>query len=704
MSLKKLIVFACLICTISLPAQNVAESIKANFLQFYTHQHIDSTEVTHLINTMIKKESWPDLDYESTRRSNWPPLFHLKRLKTMAIAYANPSSALYQQTELKNAILSGFNYWCNNNFKSDNWWLDEIGIPQNIGPILMLMDKEISDETKTKALEKMDASLIGKTGQNRIWLSGNVLMRELMRGNLNACEDAANEIKQTLVMTDGNSEGIQPDFSFHQHGSQLQFGNYGLHFSEDLVMWIYILNNTPLSFSSEKMELMKNVLQEGQNWVVYKNRYDILAAGRQLFPHMVDGDIYFHSIIKKADKHKMNTKLFAEIYHNELPASFTDDTGSLLQGFKYYPHSDFGVYRTSDFYTSVRMCSNRTIGAEAGNGENQLGYYLGDGSNLIYRRGDEYHDIYPLWDWKKLPGTTLLQDSVRLPVLGWEGYHNQSDFTGGLTTDKIGVTAIKYRRDGLQANKSWYFFNDKIIALGSGINCKKPFPVTTTLNQCYLKDEVYVFDKNYKPAQKYNGKGIWHDSIAYISLTDQPIESTILNKKGKWNNVVTWLPDTTVSATIFTASINHGTQPVDESYGYVTIPNITHQSIKKEIRNTNFSLLSLTTDIHGIHLKREDLYAFTFFNPSSFQIPELGLISVNKACILSLQIENSKTDITIADPSQKQENIKITIKGKYTCSNGKAIYNKEKSETSIIIELPQNIQSGYPKNISIQKL
>jgi chondroitin AC lyase len=703
MSHKKLYILACLIFTISLQAQNTTENIKANFHEFYAHQPIDSTEVINLLSTMIQGESWPDLDYKSTRRSNWQPLSHLKRLKTMSIAYANHSSAFYQNKELKNAIVSGFNYWCNNDFKSDNWWLGQIGVPQNIGPILILMDKEISDETKTKAFEIMDASQIGMTGQNRIWLSGNVLMRELMRENTKVYLEAANEIKQILVMTDGNSEGIQPDFSFHQHGAQLQFGNYGLHFSEDLVMWIYILNNTPLAFSPDQMELMKNVLKEGQNWVVYKNRYDILAAGRQLFPHIVDGEIYFHSIIKKAAKHKMNTKLFAEIFSDPLPASFTDTSGTLLQGFKFYPHSDFGVYRTTNFYTSVRMSSTRTIGAEAGNGENQLGYHLGDGTNLIYRRGDEYHDIYPLWDWRKLPGTTLAQDTVKLPALDWKGYHNLSDFAGGLTTDKIGIIAMKYRRDGLQANKSWYFFKGKVIAMGSDINCEETFPVETTLNQCYLKNDVFTFDKKFKTVKKDNGKTIWHDSIAYVSLTDQPIKSSLENKKGKWKDVVSWLPDTTVSATIFTASILHGTHPVDEKYAYVTIPNVDYKNIKKEASNKNISLLSLTKDIHALHMKQENLYVFTFFKSGSILIPIIGKLSVDKACLLSLQINNNKTVVTIADPSQKHKTINLTIQGNYTCINGTAQYNYSKQETSITFDLPQKIESGYTKEYLLNK-
>jgi hypothetical protein len=33
-----------------------------------------------------------------------------------------------------------------------------------------------------------------------------------------------------------------------------------------------------------------------------------------------------------------------------------------------------------------------------------------DGVLNVYRDGNEYSNVYPVWDWKKLPGTTEIQD------------------------------------------------------------------------------------------------------------------------------------------------------------------------------------------------------------------------------------------------------------------------------------------------------
>jgi chondroitin AC lyase len=40
----------------------------------------------------------------------------------------------------------------------------------------------------------------------------------------------------------------------------------------------------------------------------------------------------------------------------------------------------------------------------------------------LYQSGKEYKNIFPFWDWKRIPGTTTLQDDEPLPVLTARGY------------------------------------------------------------------------------------------------------------------------------------------------------------------------------------------------------------------------------------------------------------------------------------------
>lgn len=100
------------------------------------------------------------------------------------------------------------------------------------------------------------------------------------------------------------------------------------------------------------------------------------------------------------------------------------------------------------------MSSSRACGYETVNFENMLGYHLGSGMTFLCQSDKEYLDIFPFWDWKKLPGTTIIQDADSIPVSNAWGYKIESDFVGGLTNGTNGVAVLQYNRGGLKVSIS----------------------------------------------------------------------------------------------------------------------------------------------------------------------------------------------------------------------------------------------------------
>ncbi|GAL82074.1 hypothetical protein JCM19274_2785 [Algibacter lectus] len=72
------------------------------------------------------------------------------------------------------------------------------------------------------------------------------------------------------------------------------------------------------------------------------------------------------------------------------------------------------------------------------------------------KTGQEYYNIYPYWNWRQIPGTTAVQSTEKLPEIGWDSYNIESDFVGGLTFKDITVSTMQYKRDGVEANKSYF--------------------------------------------------------------------------------------------------------------------------------------------------------------------------------------------------------------------------------------------------------
>lgn len=62
------------------------------------------------------------------------------------------------------------------------------------------------------------------------------------------------------------------------------------------------------------------------------------------------------------------------------------------------------------YFASVRMYSTRNHSVEVPYNEEGLrNHFLADGSNFLTRTGNEYNEIMPVYDWRKIPGTTVVQ-------------------------------------------------------------------------------------------------------------------------------------------------------------------------------------------------------------------------------------------------------------------------------------------------------
>ncbi|MBD1261707.1 hypothetical protein HZY62_13970 [Maribacter polysiphoniae] len=687
--MKKWILIITMIFSNQLILSNDLDKLKQNVRDFYLLEKVSNEEVAHLLEGMNGDYSFSDIDYDMRRRSNWKPWEHLKRLIKLAIAYEDVNSEYYKQDQLAEVIVGGLNYWSYHDFHSDNWWFQEIGVPQNIGPTLILCGKIIPDSTMVKSLEVMDKSKIYMTGQNKIWLSGNVFMRELLRGNKDLMTAAADTIKSVVMPSKPYEEGIQPDYSFHQHGPQPQLGNYGLHFAEDIVKWMFIYNKTDIAFSSDKVDLMRNFMFQAQQKVNYKGKYELLATGRQLFPERVNGEKY-RGPISKYELYKNLEHIFNGFDTHENPTSPPN-------GYVHFRNSDYSLYRTDGFFSPVRMSSQRVIGAEAGNGENLMGYHLGDGTNLIYRSGDEYHEIYPIWNWRKLPGTTTVQDTVPLPVLTWSGYKNGSHFTGGLQSDWGGISAFEYRRDSLKANKSYFFIDNKVYALGSAISTDRNSEVVTTINQCYKKGPVIVNEKKGKITS------VWHDSIVYVSLDKQLLKVRQGEQTGNWKRILTWQTDSLISKAVFDLEVDHGIHPKNGKYAYVSIVGVTEKEAAKAIKKELGEILTHNEAVHALSFDQGNKIAISAFESNEVQIGHKQQLKIESPCLLSLHKLEKGWKIEAVDPTQKLQKLSFGISGKYKVQ-GSQVSKIDGNVTYFDIILPsENENKGMKASIILRE-
>jgi chondroitin AC lyase len=242
---------------------------------------IDEQNIDLLLQTLTEDGEWPGIDYSSKTRGAWSPRSHLGNLLDVSVAYQTKGSKYYHKAAVSEKIHLALDHWLENDFTSPNWWHPDIGTPMLVAPVMVLMEAELSEEQMALGYKILEHSKMGKTGQNKVWHAGNVLFTSLLKRDIDTVRLAAESIEEELVVS--MKEGVQPDWSYHQHGPQLQFGNYGLSYVNDMIKWISILRNTPFQFDETKVAILRDYVLNGQQWVTWKDQLDISACGRRLF-------------------------------------------------------------------------------------------------------------------------------------------------------------------------------------------------------------------------------------------------------------------------------------------------------------------------------------------------------------------------------------------------------------------------------------
>ncbi|MBT3382244.1 MAG: polysaccharide lyase 8 family protein [Prolixibacteraceae bacterium] len=652
-----------------------------NILTGILNEPAEFEEIRQLLSEMKEDGSWPDIDYSSKQRGAWEPRDHLKNLLEIAKIYQTAETDLYRKNEVSEKIHLALDYWLTNDFICPNWWYPVIGVPMVLNPILILMEAELSEDQLEKAMPILRRCEIGRTGQNKVWQSSNVLLTSLLTKDIEMVRNASKSIHEELVVSLG--EGVQPDWSYHQHGPQLQFGNYGLAYAGDMINWISILRKTPFHFDEEKVSILRNYLLKGQQWVTWKNLMDISACGRQLF---IDSPETKASGLSNSIK-KMET-VDPDFEAEYLSASLYEN----LAGNKHFWRSDFQVQRTRTYYFSVKMCSERVIGAESCNSENLQGYYMGDGATFFYQTGDEYRNIFPFWDWKKIPGTTTQQDDEILPVLTASGYRIENDFVGGVSDGENGIAIMAYYRKGLKANKSWFMFNNLVVCMGAGINSQTGLPVTTSVNQNYLNGEViYKFDTKEIVAGENqfikNPNWILHDNTGYFLPEGGKVNLETKTVDGSWSSVAIRYPDKIEKAKLFKLWFEHGNNPTNEKYNYILVPNATKPILNEMEKNLPFKIIN-EKDKQEVSSSDGAINGIVFYRPGKSGI--LGGIEVDKPCLVMLKKKDNDLLVSIADPTQKLDEINMILNNEYS---GEFAVSKN-GKTKLNIKLPDGGEAG----------
>src|SRR5690606_29415317 len=181
--------------------------------------------------------------------------------------------------------------------------------------------------------------------------------------------------------------------------------------------------------------------------------------------------------------------------------------------------------------------------------------------------GNEYYDIFPVWDWTKVPGITAPQKTAIPQPAQW-GTYGTSVFAGGVSNGAAGVTAFQLNNNEYSINtgarKAWFMFGDEIVCLGASIKSTAAEDINTTINQCLLNgdpvvksaDGETVLSSDTHNLQTSNVNWIYHNKVGYVFPAQTNLNLTNKTESGNWNAINTAYSTDNVSKDVFKLWIN----------------------------------------------------------------------------------------------------------------------------------------------------
>lgn len=622
--------------------------------------------------------SFTDVDYASIQRTNWPPLVHVERISDFVFAYTNPKNKHFGEEALYDKIVKGLEFWHERNPWCHNWWYNQISEPQKLGVLLIQMrtgKKQLPDDLEKKILDRVreDGGDPAKwTGANRTDIALHWIYRSCLQRNAEDLAYALENVYNPVVYT--TKEGFQHDNSNFQHGQQLYIGGYGDEILKGVTQVAMYTRGTRFAMPQDKLELISKFMRETY-YAVMRGKY-------------MSYDVLGRSISRSDILDKSRTILFAKRMV-ELDKEHADefrDIVARMEGTKapgdglqpkhtHYFRGDYTLHVRPQYAFDVRLVSARTARCEYGNGENLKTYFLSDGCTNITTRGGEYFNIFPAWNWTRIPGVTAPQlKEIPLAASDWQCM-GTSTFAGGVSDSLYGVTTYAYmdtyKDINTGAHKAWFFFDDEVVCLGSDIHSTSSEAVYTSVNQCLAASDEAVVSVDGKqevlPAQETayeNADWVLHDGIGYLFPQGGRVVAGIQRQSGTWydiNNSVNRKEP--VEEKVFTVSLDHGRQPENATYAYVVVPGKrTASEMEKYCKNNAIEILSNTADIQVVRHKKLDVWQMVFYRPGEFKYGKLS-VRVDKPCVLMVKkIDSRRPVVHVADPGQTGQPIQVKVR------------------------------------------
>ncbi|GAB3598030.1 hypothetical protein GCM10027408_12130 [Microbacterium tumbae] len=624
------------------------------------------------------------------------------RLRDMALAYVTHGSELEGDIALKTDLISALD-WMNANKFFDgvsmyqNWWHWQIGAPLALNDIVALIYDEL---TPTQVSEYMAAvsytqPSVTMSGANRLWES-QVIALSGINDKDSSRVAAGRDGMSALFPYVTAGDGFSTDGSFVQHSFYAYNGGYGVSLLAGISDLLYLLHGSTWEVVDPDRANVFQWIYDSYEPFIYKGNLMDMVRGREISRHgaqdldvavdVLEAIIRLSQVAPSADaeafesmiKHwlQLDTdKTFLEqvpvdliIAANEILSDPSITARGEITTHRQFSAMDRAVHLRPDFGFGISMSSSRIGNYEAINAENNKGWHTGDGMTYLYNDDlSQFNDdFWPTVDSHRLPGTTVLENTTQAA-----NTRNGEDWVGGAGfRGQYGVTGMQLHPAGrsLEAKKSWFMFDDEIVALGAGISSTDGIAAETIVENRKLNgagDNALTVNGSAEPtalgwSETLTGVDHAHlagtvpgSDIGYYFPGGATVDGLREARTGNWkqlNSSSAWGDPTPHTRNYLTLALGHGTNPTDQSYSYVLLPNKTSAQVGDYAAAPDISILENSDSVQAV---KENGLNVTGINFWKDEPTTAGPVTSDRKASVMMSETADELELSVSDPTQK---------------------------------------------------
>ncbi|WP_257345923.1 polysaccharide lyase family 8 super-sandwich domain-containing protein [Pseudalkalibacillus decolorationis] len=695
----------------------------------------DDPDISAYIENLVLKVKneegtghWDTMNIEDNRAYLWNDLDSTSdpsaisgsynRLKDMALAYSIKGSELYQAESLKQDIINGLDWLYLNRYNEKksqygNWWHWEIGTPMAFKDLLVLMYDDLTSTQIANYIKAIDRFVpdpvhrvrfpgVIETGANRMDKALIVSIRGIVGKDSDKIAEARDALSQVFnYVTDG--DGFYKDGSFVQHNYIAYTGSYGIVLMDHLVDVLYLLAGSSWEVTDTNLKNVYQWVFDSYEPLIYKGAMMDMVRGRAISRQNSSDHSAGRSLIipilqlseaappdvelriKRMVKYWVQSDTTFENFVSGLNISDMISVKSLINDSMVSPrgelikHQVFAsmdriVHRRPGFGFGISMSSNRIANFEYINQENKKGWYTGYGMTYLYNNDlEQFSEGYwPTVDMFRLPGTTT--DGSQGTLKNDYYYRSPKTWVGGASIDGMyGAAGMEFdiEKSTLTGKKSWFSFDDEIVALGAGITGSDNRKVETIVENRKLNENGNnVFTVNGETKSSQLGWSEKMESVKWAHLEGNvpksnigyyfPEQSTVFGMReerlGSWKDINVGGSTNLITKNFLSLAFNHGINPTNSSYSYVLLPNKDVSGMEHYNDKPDIEILSNTSTIHAVKEKKLGLTAANFWERGT-----VDFIRSYQPASVMIKEEGDELTIAVSDPTQKQDKITIEL-------------------------------------------